>query len=287
MEKEQTFELPFNKINPYFCLVKKINTKYFNANSLTYGYELEYFTFNQLQKNNIIKSLKINFNEKFDLKQYDSSICNSDNDTIINKNEKDQYINNYKNEFKRVSYIYNKFIEIYLNPSNYKIAHLSLKCRNRKERTSYCNINESLNILKHNKNHIIANINKICNKHNIYTTLNNSHVNQSFIILLCFNMFNKYFLFLEYLINYLNNENNITQEYIYEVDNSTFNIENTLITIKNLNIIDNIIIKNNNTNNTNNINNTNNTNNNNTNNNINEQFIIFRQTPKRNDVYFK
>jgi hypothetical protein len=71
-------------------------------------------------------------------------------------------------------------------------------------------------------------------------------------------MFNKYFLFLEYLINYLNNENNITQEYIYEVDNIT-----------------------------NNINNTNNTNNNNTNNNINEQFIIFRQTPKRNDVYFK
>ena len=246
-------DVPINAVfNPYFSEINIISdANIFNKvfkNDKIYLHDLTYIVSNKMSQ-----QLHLNYDEKIYKQINKLNNLNYENfkikykyiDYKFNKTpltDKDNFVlnslkNKYDREFKRVSNIKQKFINIYFNVSNLKNAHLSLKCKPRKDVTSKLDITEFTNAMcDKTKNIISTNYKNELKNNNINNILlNKSQIGSQYFMTKILVLFNDYLNIITYCLEILNTQPYVSRhikdclfnihekcEYFYEENNDIY-----------------------------------------------------------------
>lgn len=295
MEK---FSCPLPQVtNPYYNKINALDTEILK--SIIENITINKSNINYVAVNKIINPIDYNNdNDLKNIKNLNKQINNSTNNnyeldykfkdyshltttplTEIELTKKSELIDKYKKEYARVLNIKLNFIENYINATILKKAHLSIKCGKRINTTSYCDIKDFLDATNNKTyNYTLDSIkeeyNKILGINNCpYQKINNSNIECCFIINKIYALFENYLTIIKYCIKLLETKPYLLREeqtFLFDIGSikSYFYAENTIIYVNHMDTIFNIVVNENNTN-------------------IKNNFIKFRKTPKRNDVYFE
>jgi hypothetical protein len=262
----QNVHMKMKMLEPYMSKINRILTKYVdkiitkNNDNLHYtirdceGLYVLYYIINNyeiLQSNNA-NYFEINFQNgilyipRYHKKKTENNngISNTNNSNNL-KNIKEEKKNIYNKELKRIEKIYDVFIKKYIT-LQIKNKHLSNELKKNNNKSSYCNIRESVSILDKkykNEKGTIHNIKKMITKiweellmekkypkEYIKSIIGKCDIDSKFIIIIINSLFNKYIDMIKYNIKILNAEGEYTEkdidEYLYNLPSDEFVLDN-------------------------------------------------------------